>query len=188
LLLCRLSPRKLCAAAGPLGICPPAARQAPAGTEDQGWVAHFVLQALGNRCITICGDGRQVRDLLHVDDLVTAMMTAHEQIERVSGQAFNIGGGVANAVSLHDVLAHLERLSGQRPPLRYTEARPADQRYYVSDTRAFSAATGWRPRIGVPEGLRRLLVELAPEAPALGAEGAPPPDPGEVASAGGGLS
>jgi CDP-paratose 2-epimerase len=127
------------------------------GTEDQGWVAHFVLQCLADRPLTIWGDGCQVRDVLYVDDLMTAMLSAQENIDRLSGQAFNIGGGPGNAVSLREVLAMIRAAIGRGPEIQYAPFRPADQRYYVSDTRAFSAATGWRVRVGAVEGVRRLI-------------------------------
>jgi CDP-paratose 2-epimerase len=110
------------------------------GTEDQGWVAHFLMRALAGQPITLYGDGRQVRDILHVDDAVEAYVRVFHNIERVRGRAFNLGGGPANAVSLRQVLAHIEELLARRPDIRFAEWRPGDQRYYVSDTRAITAA------------------------------------------------
>jgi CDP-paratose 2-epimerase len=136
------------------------------GTEDQGWVAHFLLRALAREPITIYGDGRQVRDLLFVDDLVEAFLLAGANARRLAGQPFNIGGGSANAVSLLDVLGKVSELTGYAPELTYSPWRLGDQRYYVSDTRAFRNATGWSPRTDVPTGLDRLhasLVQLAHE-------------------------
>jgi CDP-paratose 2-epimerase len=130
------------------------------GNEDQGWVAHFLLQALRGESITIYGDGRQVRDALYVDDLVQAMCKAHARIERLSGRAFNIGGGPDNAVSLRELLELARQLHGKLPEVRFGAWRPADQRYYVSDIAAFSRAAGWRPRVSVEEGVRRLYQSL----------------------------
>jgi CDP-paratose 2-epimerase len=148
------------------------------GNEDQGWVAHFMVQALAGRPITIFGDGRQVRDLLYVEDLVTAMLLAHADIARLSGSAFNVGGGVDHAVSLRELLQLTEAILARSPALRFEGWRAADQRYYVSDVGRFVRATGWRPQIGVGEGLRRLVAWLAPtradlsrEAPALAVSG-----------------
>jgi CDP-paratose 2-epimerase len=126
------------------------------GNEDQGWVAHFVLGVRRGEPLTIYGDGRQVRDALYVDDLCEAMCRAQMQMERLSGRAFNIGGGVEQAVSLRDVLEIIRRLHGHLPDVRYGAWRPADQRYYVSNIAAFSEATGWRPRVTVAEGVQRL--------------------------------
>jgi CDP-paratose 2-epimerase len=127
------------------------------GTEDQGWVAHFAIQALGGRRITVYGDGRQVRDLLYVDDLVDAMQLAREHVDVVAGRAFTMGGGPANALSVQDVL----ELVGA-DAVDHAEARPGDQRYYVADTRRFREATGWAPLVDVHEGIEQLLRFLAP--------------------------
>jgi CDP-paratose 2-epimerase len=126
------------------------------GTEDQGWVAHFVIQARAGRPITIYGDGRQVRDVLFVDDLVDAFRRAWDNIDRVRGLAFNIGGGPANTLSLHQLLALIERLSGRAPEVQYSEWRSGDQRYYVSNHAAFTAATGWQPRVSPRVGVEAL--------------------------------
>lgn len=131
------------------------------GNEDQGWVAHFLVRILRGEPITIYGDGRQVRDALFIDDLMEAMMKAHVHIERLSGRAFNIGGGVENAISLLDLLDAAERLHGSRPNVRFGPWRPADQRYYVSNVTAFSRAAGWRPRVSSAEGVARLYRALA---------------------------
>jgi CDP-paratose 2-epimerase len=126
------------------------------GTEDQGWVAHFLRAALRAEPITIYGDGRQVRDLLYVGDLVEALLLARAGIGDLSGQPFNLGGGPGRAVSLLDVLRLIERLNGEAPRVAFAAWRPADQLYYVSDTRAFGARTGWRPQVDVETGLTRL--------------------------------
>jgi CDP-paratose 2-epimerase len=126
------------------------------GTEDQGWVAHFILRALRGEPITIYGDGMQVRDILFVDDLVDAFLLAEQHGARLSGRAFNMGGGPANAISLLDLLDRIEELHGRRPDLSLDTWRTGDQRYYVSDTRAFEEATGWQRRVGAADGIARL--------------------------------
>jgi CDP-paratose 2-epimerase len=126
------------------------------GTEDQGWVAHFVIQALEGRPITVYGDGRQVRDVLYVADLVDAFALAMQRMGTESGRAFNIGGGPDNAVSLLELLDIVAEITGRRPDVRFDEWRPGDQKYYVSDTSAFEQATGWRPKTEVRRGLQRL--------------------------------
>ena len=131
------------------------------GTEDQGWVAHFIKQVLADQPITLYGDGCQVRDILFIDDLVDAMLRARSHLPALRGTAFNIGGGPQRAVSLRELLRNLAMLTGREPTVRYGEWRAADQRYYVSDTSCFEAATGWRARIGVDEGLRLLHDWLA---------------------------
>ncbi|WP_224370674.1 NAD-dependent epimerase/dehydratase family protein [Hyalangium versicolor] len=127
------------------------------GTEDQGWVAHFLIQTLKRQPITLYGDGMQVRDILFVEDLVRAFRAAQSRMDKVSGQAFNIGGGPSRTVSLLELLDLIEELTGQRPEVSFEQWRTGDQRYYVSDTRKFQAATGWAPRVGVNEGVKRLL-------------------------------
>jgi CDP-paratose 2-epimerase len=126
------------------------------GTEDQGWVAHFMLRVLSGEALTIYGDGLQTRDLLFIGDLLDAFLAARKCIRACSGQAFNIGGGPANAVSVLDVLGRIGRLLGRMPAIGFEEWRTGDQRYYVSDTRRFGRVTGWSPRVGVDEGLVRL--------------------------------
>ncbi len=131
------------------------------GTEDQGWVAHFLIQALKGQPITLYGDGMQVRDILFVEDLVRAFRLAQSRMEMVSGQAFNIGGGPSRTVSLLELLELIEEFVGSRPKVRFEAWRTGDQRYYVSDTRKFQAATGWAPRVEVREGVSRLHAWLA---------------------------
>ena len=126
------------------------------GTEDQGWVAHFLLRALRGEPITIYGDGRQVRDLLYIDDAVDACVRACTRMAALAGQVFNLGGGPRNAVSLLELLARFAELGVAAPPVRFADWRPGDQRYYVSDTSKFERLAGWRARTSVTEGLRRL--------------------------------
>lgn len=126
------------------------------GTEDQGWVAHFMIRALRGEPITIYGDGRQVRDILFVEDAVDAYVRAWRNIDRISGRAFNLGGGPANAVSLLQLIAHIEGLIGRHVEVAFESWRAGDQRYFVSDTRRITrelslpAPTPWR------SGLARL--------------------------------
>jgi CDP-paratose 2-epimerase len=106
------------------------------GTEDQGWVAHFVHRALADEPITIYGDGCQVRDVLHVADAVEAYLAGWRNIGRVAGRAFNLGGGPANAVSLRRILRFIESSLGRPVKIEFADWRAGDQRYYVTDTRA----------------------------------------------------
>jgi CDP-paratose 2-epimerase len=127
------------------------------GTEDQGWVAHFAIQALNDRPLTLYGDGLQVRDVLFVDDLVDAMLRAHERIDATAGEAYNIGGGSHNTISLIELMDLLADIINRRPAYTIEPWRPADQRYFVSDVRKFAAVAGWSPRVGVEEGVERLV-------------------------------
>ena len=135
------------------------------GTEDQGWVAHFMLRALRGRPITIYGDGKQVRDVLYVDDLVDAFLLALEHRSSVAGRAFNLGGGPDRVLSPLELVDELERMDGRRALVSFDEWRTGDQRWYVSDTSGFQAATGWRPATPRDEGLRRLHLWLREHAP-----------------------
>jgi CDP-paratose 2-epimerase len=126
------------------------------GTEDQGWVAHFLIRAIEGKPLILYGDGLQVRDVLFVEDLVDAFLLAQANIHTLSGQAFNIGGGLGNTISLVELLETIGALHGEKPEVRMKDWRPGDQRYYVSDTRRFKAATGWAPKVNVRSGVERL--------------------------------
>jgi CDP-paratose 2-epimerase len=131
------------------------------GTEDQGWVAHFVLRALDDQPITIYGDGRQVRDLLFVEDAVRTYIVALRNAHRVAGQPFNLGGGPGNAISLLQLIRHLEQLIGRPVARHFAPWRPDDQRYYVSDTQRLSAALDLPQPVGWRTGVAALLHWLA---------------------------
>jgi CDP-paratose 2-epimerase len=126
------------------------------GSEDQGWVAHFLRQALKGEPVCIYGDGRQVRDLLFVDDLVRGMRMAHSRMDVAAGQAFNMGGGRANSASLLELLDEIAALTGSRVDTVLGPERLADQRWFVADASRFASLTGWKREIGIREGLRRL--------------------------------
>ncbi len=127
------------------------------GNEDQGWVAHFLISTLLGRPIAIYGDGYQVRDVLYVEDAVSAYLAALDNMDRISGEAFNLGGGPQNILSLRELLRHLKDMTGCTPVVSYHPWRPGDQRWYVSDTSAMSQSLGWRAEVDVAEGLKRLL-------------------------------
>ncbi|MGK9170146.1 NAD-dependent epimerase/dehydratase family protein [Inquilinus limosus] len=126
------------------------------GTEDQGWVAHFLIRTLAGEPITIFGDGRQVRDILFVDDAVEAYVAAWNRIEAVRGQAFNLGGGPANAVSLLQLIRRIETLTGRSVNVEFRDWRAGDQRYYVSDIGRAHRDLGLPAPLPWREGLRRL--------------------------------
>ncbi|MBV9561428.1 MAG: NAD-dependent epimerase/dehydratase family protein [Bradyrhizobium sp.] len=126
------------------------------GTEDQGWIAHFLLSALRGDRLTIYGDGCQVRDALYVADATAAWIAALDQIDRTHGRVFNLGGGPANSVSLLELIELLARLVGHEISFGFDDWRPGDQPWYVSDVGALSAAIGWRPTTSLPDGLASL--------------------------------
>jgi len=128
------------------------------GTEDQGWVAHFALTGVRGGRLTIYGDGKQVRDLLFVEDLVELMSRACANIERTAGQVYNVGGGPSHTISVWAELQEpLKTILDRLPPVHYGEFRPGDQRIYVSDIRKANEQLGWAPRVGIVEGLQRMV-------------------------------
>ena len=126
------------------------------GVEDQGWVAHFVISAVMGRRISIYGDGRQARDILHIDDLLDVYDRAIERIDVCRGQAYNIGGGPGNAISLLELIYRLEASLDRAIPLYFGEWRPGDQKVYISDIRKAQRELGWSPRVSVNDGLASL--------------------------------
>lgn len=127
------------------------------GVEDQGWVAWFAIASMLGRDITIYGDGKQVRDVLHVDDLVRAYEAAILAPDKVAGQAFNVGGGSRHVLSLLDLVGMLEQKLKRKIPLRFDGWRPGDQQIYVSDIRKLEQALDWKPEISATAGVAQLM-------------------------------
>jgi len=128
------------------------------GIEDQGWVAWFVIAAVTGRPITIYGDGKQVRDLLFVDDLLTAYDLAVENIDKTAGQIYNIGGGHENTLSIWKEFGPLmEKELGRDIPVSWESWRPEDQRIFVADIRKAARDFSWKPEIGVESGTQKLF-------------------------------
>lgn len=124
------------------------------GFEDQGWVAWFIIATLFNKPITIYGNGKQVRDMLYVDDLVDAFNRfIHSDLQR---GLFNIGGGPKNTISLLEFLDELELLTDRRPKVNFADWRPSDQKVYITDTSKLEKTLNWKIKISVKEGLRKL--------------------------------
>src|SRR5205085_7789288 len=133
------------------------------GTEDQGWVAHFLIRAIEGRPITIYGDGKQVRDILDVGDAVNAYVSALADIERVAGRAFNLGGGPANAVSLNELIDEMGAITGREVELSFEPWRQGDQRWFVADASAARSALRLPAPRGWRDGVARLAQWLASE-------------------------
>jgi len=133
------------------------------GTEDQGWVAHFLIRALEGKPITIYGDGRQVRDILDVADAVNAYVAALENIDHVAGRAFNLGGGPANAISLLELIDEMRGVIGRDIELSFEDWRQGDQRWFVADTGAARSAFDLPKPRGWRDGVARLAEWLAEE-------------------------
>jgi CDP-paratose 2-epimerase len=128
------------------------------GVEDQGWVAHFIIASQLNRPISIYGDGKQARDVLYIDDLVAAYTLALEQIDVAAGKVYNIGGGQANSLSIWaEFQPILSRLAGRTiTPANTYSWRPGDQPVFISDNSKIERELGWRPKVGVADGIERL--------------------------------
>jgi CDP-paratose 2-epimerase len=126
------------------------------GNEDQGWIAHFFLSAIRGTPLTIYGDGYQVRDALHVSDAVRAWLSALDHIPRARGKVFNLGGGLANSVSLRELIGTIAEITGRDVVHGFADWRPGDQPWYVTDTSALAATLGWTPEISIHDGLRSL--------------------------------
>jgi len=127
------------------------------GVEDQGWVAWFIIAVQRNHPITIYGDGKQVRDLLYVDDLVNAYETAVAHIDQAAGQIYNVGGGPNNTLSIWcEFQPLLEKLAGHPIPVTRGDWRPGDQRIYVSNIAKAKRELGWEPQVNVEAGITKL--------------------------------
>jgi CDP-paratose 2-epimerase len=126
------------------------------GNEDQGWVAHFIISAILGRPLTIYGNGKQVRDLLYANDLSDLYARCVENPEKVSGRIYNIGGGMANSVSLLELIRLLESMLGKKLEPKYGPWRPGDQRIYVSDVAAIGRDLGWKPTTTPEAGVGKL--------------------------------
>jgi CDP-paratose 2-epimerase len=127
------------------------------GNEDQGWVAHFLYSALEGKPIRIYGDGRQVRDVLCIHDLVRALDKARSQMEKTAGQIYNVGGGIDNSVSLREVIDQIQLVTGEQLHFETRRPRPGDQLYYVTDFSKLRAHTGWKPKHNVRQTIQMLL-------------------------------
>jgi CDP-paratose 2-epimerase len=126
------------------------------GNEDQGWVVHFVISAVLNRPIKIYGDGKQVRDILYVDDLVRAFYMAADDSEKASGEIFNIGGGLPNSVSLIELIEILREITGKEIPVEFFDWRPGDQKIYISNIKKAGDVLGWTPEVSAKQGIAKL--------------------------------
>jgi len=125
--------------------------------EDQGWLAWFSIRAAQDKPVNIYGDGKQVRDILFVEDLIAAYEAALSRIEITTGQAYNIGGGPANTLSLRELVEMLNRKFGRELQCSFEDWRPGDQPVFISDIGKAKADFGWTPRVGVDEGVDRLI-------------------------------
>lgn len=127
------------------------------GMEDQGWVAWFIIALIKNKNITIYGNGKQVRDLLYIDDLVFAYDLAIKNINKIKGEIYNIGGGNKNTISVwYELKPILEGLFKRKIKVKFSDWRPGDQPIFVSDIRKAKEDFKWEPKVKVEEGIKKL--------------------------------
>lgn len=126
------------------------------GVEDQGWVAWFIIAATLGARLTVYGDGKQVRDVLFVDDLVQLFERLIERPDAISGQVFNVGGGPDFQLSLLELIGMLEGLRGESLPYDLAAWRPGDQKVYVSDIGKIGRIVGWAPKVSPADGVRHV--------------------------------
>ncbi|MCK4665395.1 GDP-mannose 4,6-dehydratase [Candidatus Dependentiae bacterium] len=127
------------------------------GNEDQGWVAHFIISAIKDKPLTIYGNGKQIRDILHIDDLINLYDLWIKNIEKVSGQAFNIGGGSNNTISLLELISILETQLNKKIKYNFADWRPGDQKVYVSNIARIGDVLNWKPEINIKNGIEKLI-------------------------------
>lgn len=128
------------------------------GIEDQGWIAWFIIAATLGKKITVYGDGKQVRDVLYIDDLVRLFEIAVEKIEKTKGKIYNVGGGKENTLSVWSEFGPiLDDLFGRKIDVSFSNWRPGDQKVYISDIRYIEKELGWKPKVGVAEGIEKLF-------------------------------
>ena len=123
------------------------------GNEDQGWVAHFLYSVLSGRTISVYGDGYQVRDVLHVHDLIAAMRAVRNAKRRRNGEIYNLGGGRERSISVIEMLKEIEKRTGRPLRLRYCDVRPGDQPLYITNTAKLEHETGWRAQHSLSDTL-----------------------------------
>lgn len=131
-------------------------------TVDQGWIGWFCMQAMlqsqgSHEPFTISGNGKQVRDVLHADDMVSLYYTAAQNISTIAGNAFNIGGGIDNSLSILELFAHLESITGTQLTYRNLPPRTSDQLVFVADLTKITRLTGWRPKVSARQGIERMM-------------------------------
>jgi len=127
------------------------------GVEDQGWLAHFIISAVLDRSITIYGNGKQVRDVLYIDDLIELFHLAYENADKIKGMIFNIGGGAENQISLLELISILENKLQKKIKVNHADWRLGDQRIYVSDITKARNLLRWKPKVSKEEGINKMI-------------------------------
>ncbi|MFX1346862.1 MAG: GDP-mannose 4,6-dehydratase [Promethearchaeota archaeon] len=127
------------------------------GLEDQGWIAHFIISAITGKKLTIYGDGKQVRDVLYVSDLIQAFESFIQRAKSINHEVFCMGGGPENTLSLLELIDILKRELNENVEYEFDEWRPSDQKVYISDIRKAEKVLNWRPKISVNDGVKELI-------------------------------
>lgn len=130
------------------------------GIEDQGWLAHFAIKILKNEPINIFGDGKQIRDLLYIEDLLDAYLLAVKKINKSKGNIFNIGGGIKNSVSIISAIKLLEKKVNKKVILKFQKVRPGDQKVFISDNTKLNSLLGFKVKTDYNDGINKLLIWL----------------------------
>ena len=127
------------------------------GSQDQGWISWFIISSLSKRPINIYGNGKQVRDVLYIDDLILAYDLAISQSSNITGEAFNIGGGASNSISLIQCINMIAEILDTKVEYNFSDPRPGDQKIFVSDINKISKALNWEPTYSVKKGVGNLI-------------------------------
>jgi len=127
------------------------------GNEDQGWVAHFIIKSIRGEKINIYGDGKQIRDVLEVSDLINAYILAVKKIKIARGRIYNVGGGKGNVFSLLELIKLLEKLLWRKINYEFSNWRPGDQKVFISNNSKLEKELGWKVRISKETGVKKLL-------------------------------
>ncbi len=127
------------------------------GVEDQGWVAHFIISALTNKKLKIYGNGKQVRDILYISDLIEAYNLFIQSADKINHDVFCLGGGTENTLSLLELIEIIKKETGQVIKFEFDEWRPSDQKVYISDISKAKRILNWKPKINPVEGVKNLI-------------------------------
>jgi CDP-paratose 2-epimerase len=127
------------------------------GIEDQGWVAYFCIQTMFDKEITIYGDGKQVRDVLYIDDLIDAYWLSYKNRKKVKGEIFNIGGGPQDQIGISEFIEYIKKKLNKPVKYKFSNWRPGDQKYFVSDNSKLYKYLNWTPKISMQDGVDKLI-------------------------------
>lgn len=127
------------------------------GVEDQGWLSWFAIAGMIGKKITVYGNGKQVRDVLYIDDLINAYQLAENKIHLTAGHVFNIGGGYDNRISVINAIDKISRQTNRQVKIRYEKVREGDQKIYISDNTKAEKYFGWKPKVNIDTGFLNMV-------------------------------